>query len=152
MPETIAAISARPLSPSRASLARTQRDFAAALGRAGRDPGERPATPLEGAREAAQQLVSVALVQPLLKQLRDSSRAAPPFAPTQAEKQFAAIGDATLAQDIARAANFPLVDRLARDLLRMGAARAADIAEAAAPAPTAPPSLAGDATRAPTPR
>lgn len=70
----------------------------------------------EQAREAAEQLVSLVLVEPILAAVRESSQAAPPFAPTSGEKQFRAMLDAELAQEITRAARFPLVERLARDL------------------------------------
>lgn len=98
-----------------------QRSFAEALGAArlaeGFDAREgRPEA--AKAREAAEQLVATTLVLPVLKQLRESNNAAPPFAPTNAEKQFGALLDHRLAHDIVKGANFPMVDRLARDLLR----------------------------------
>jgi hypothetical protein len=96
----------------------SQKSFAAALGKA-QDAG--PASGLsdeDRAREAAEQLVTQTFLLPLLKQLRETDGAAPPFAATQAEKQFRALGDADLAQRIVHAARFPLVDRLARDLLK----------------------------------
>jgi Rod binding domain-containing protein len=55
-------------------------------------------------------------VQPMLKLLRDSNNAAPPFAPGPAEKQFRSLMDVELAQRIVNSANFPLVDALARRL------------------------------------
>ncbi|MCC5824502.1 MAG: hypothetical protein LAT64_09710 [Phycisphaerales bacterium] len=98
-----------------------QRSFAEALGAARRAEGlealeERDAA--NRAREAAEQLVSTTLVLPVLKQLRESNNAAPPFGPTDAEKQFGSLLDHRLAHDIVKGANFPMVDRLARDLLR----------------------------------
>lgn len=75
-------------------------------------------TPEERAREAAADFVSQTLVLPVLAQMREMNDAAEPFKPTQAEKQFGALLDARLAKDITRASGFPLVDRLARDLLR----------------------------------
>lgn len=75
-------------------------------------------TPVERkAVSTAEQLVAVALVQPLLAQMRETSNAAPPFAPTQAEKQIRALQDASVAQQIVHAARFPVVDRLARGML-----------------------------------
>lgn len=65
----------------------------------------------------AEQLVAVSLVQPLLSQMRETSRAAPPFAPTQAEKQIRALQDAGVAQQIVRSSRFPIVERLARGML-----------------------------------
>jgi Rod binding domain-containing protein len=91
-----------------------QSDFASVLGRAQHRPDE----PVEDlARRSAEQFVAMALVQPLLKQLRDNNNAAPPFAPSQGEKQFQSLMDAEVAQRMVRAAHFPLVDRLARDML-----------------------------------
>ncbi|MBX3401918.1 MAG: hypothetical protein KF699_00760 [Phycisphaeraceae bacterium] len=114
--------------PSAASSARTvdrQRDFAGILSRRFDRPGQ-VADPESEALDAARQLVSITLVQPLLAQLRATSDAAPPFAPTPAERQFRAMSDAHLAQEIVKAARFPLVDRLARDMLsRSAAGRAA---------------------------
>lgn len=100
----------------RAGSAQTdrQQDFASVLGRVETKPGE---TPDQLARRSAEQFVSMALVQPLLKQLRESNHTAPPFAPSQGEKQFQSLMDAEVAQRMVRAAHFPLVDRLARDML-----------------------------------
>lgn len=99
------------------SQADRQREFAAILSRGMERPGAKQATPQEQAKDAARQLVSIALVQPLLSQLRETSQAAPPFAPTSAERQFRAMSDAQIAQDIVKASNFPLVDVLARQML-----------------------------------
>jgi Rod binding domain-containing protein len=102
-------------------------------------------TPEQRAREAAEQLVTQSFILPLLKQMRETDHTAPPFAPSQAEKQFRALGDAGLAQQIVHAARFPLVDRLARDLLKRGGqdaqGRSADAAlkEATTSAPAATP-------------
>lgn len=74
------------------------------------------------AREAAQDFVAIAFVAPVLKQLRDSNNAAPPFAPGAAEKQFGSLMDQQVARQVVRASHFPLVDRVARDLLRTGRA------------------------------
>jgi len=94
-----------------------QREFAAILSKRVERPGSELATPEDQAKDAARQLVSIALVQPLLAQLRETSQAAPPFAPTSAERQFRAMSDAQLAQDIVKAGNFPLIDVLARQML-----------------------------------
>ena len=97
------------------ALAARQESFASVLARS--DPGaERD--PRAAARGAAEQIVSVTLVQPLLAQLRSSSMAAAPFAPSRGERQFQSLMDAHTAQDLVRAANFPLVDALAERLLR----------------------------------
>ncbi|MBK7404624.1 MAG: hypothetical protein IPJ41_08305 [Phycisphaerales bacterium] len=73
------------------------------------------------ARKAAEEFVSMVLVEPILKQVRETNRAAPPFAPTNGEKQFQSMLDARFAREFTRAARFPLVDRLARDLRSAGA-------------------------------
>lgn len=104
-----------------------QRSFADALGDARRSVGfeaRQGRTEAEKAQEAAEMLVSSTLVEPILKQLRESNNAAEPFAPTQGEKQFGALLDHRLAHDIVKAANFPMVDRLARDLLKSRGATA----------------------------
>lgn len=71
-------------------------------------------------REAAEALVAKTFIEPILAQMRESTDAAPPFAPTQAEKQFRALADAQLAQSVVERAHLPIVDRLARDLLAYG--------------------------------
>lgn len=96
-----------------------QRTFMDVIGRGGLSNGSGAVPPEAEARDAAEQLVAITFVQPILQQLRDSNDAAPPFAPTQGERQFRALLDAELAREIASAAQFPLVDRLARDLLRL---------------------------------
>jgi len=100
-----------------------QRSFAEALGdmrNADRFAAQETTTPEERARDAARKLVSTTLVEPILKQARENNRAAAPFAPTQAEKQFGSLLDHRLANDIVSASNFPIVERLAQDLLRKG--------------------------------
>jgi Rod binding domain-containing protein len=67
-------------------------------------------------REAAEELVAMTLVQPILAQLRDSSMAAEPFAPTEGEKRFGAMYDAQVARQIVRGSRFPLVEELARQM------------------------------------
>lgn len=69
-------------------------------------------------REAAENFVSIALVQPVFKQLRSTNNAAAPFAPTKAEQQFQSMIDARLAQRLVKSSNWPLVDRLAQDMLK----------------------------------
>jgi Rod binding domain-containing protein len=108
------------------SLLEHQRSFASALGRDNHVVGAGAEPARDKARTAAEQLVALAFVQPMLKQMRETSHAAPPFAPTPAERQFGALMDADLAQGIVRAWRFPLVDALAHDLLtRMDRVRAA---------------------------
>lgn len=96
-----------------------QRAFLEVLGRAARK------TPSTDARAAAEEFVALAFVQPLLKDLRNSSWGAAPFAPSAAEKSLRALADAQLARDLVRAGRWPIVDRLARDLqARSGSAGA----------------------------
>lgn len=113
--------------PPRAPLRARQQEFDAALSRqqAQARPGD-----VQSARDAAADFVAAAFIEPLLKHLRENSQAAPPFAPGPGEKQFRGIADAQIARRVARAANFPLVDRIASDLLRGGAAAGAAAASA----------------------
>lgn len=137
MTDATTSLSALPfLAPGRAPgahLAERQRSFAAVLGQEFRAPGPVAASPQERAQRTAEQLVSITFIQPILKQLRETSRASPPFAPTQAERQFGALADAEVAHQIVRAARLPLVDRVARDLLdRFEAAVRAELDAASA--------------------
>ena len=66
----------------------------------------------EEVRRSAEQLVAATFVTPLLKQVRESSQAVEPFAPTPAEKQFGALLDQRVADDLVHASNLPIVDRL----------------------------------------
>ena len=72
-------------------------------------------------RAAAEEFVAVALVQPILTQLRESNNAWGPFAPGAHEKQFGSLLDAEYASRIAPASGFGLVARLASDLRRFAA-------------------------------
>ena len=99
--------------PPARSMPEAQASFAAIMARADGAGGTRA----ERARAAAGQFVALTFVQPVLKQLRETSEAAPPFAPSEGEKQFRALLDAELAQRIVHKARFGLVDRVARDLL-----------------------------------
>lgn len=71
----------------------------------------------EMAREAATQLVAAALIMPVLESMRDSPMLRPPFAPGLAEKRFAPLLDQQIADRIAGAANFSLVDQIVDRLL-----------------------------------
>lgn len=102
-------------------VADRQRSFAGLLATDQRLAGGAPDGKTR-AREAAEQLVSITFVQPILAQMRASEGAAAPFKPSSAEKQFGALLDAELAQQVTRAARFPLVERVARDLLRQSSA------------------------------
>ena len=69
-------------------------------------------------RKAAEGLVSATFIEPILKQIRESNTAPPPFGPSRAEKQFASLLDTKLSDEIVRAANFPLVERITNQLLK----------------------------------
>jgi len=77
----------------------------------------------QATRRSAEQLVSVTFIQPMLRSMRESSQAAPPFAPTQVEKQFGPMLDARMADAMVRSSNWAIVDRIERDLLRAGGQR-----------------------------
>lgn len=96
-----------------------RRGFASVLGRARNSgaTGSGDESPEQVARRSAESLVAMTFIQPLLKQLRDTSTAAPPFAPTQGEKQFQGLMDAELAQRMVRKGNFPIVERITQQLL-----------------------------------
>jgi Rod binding domain-containing protein len=97
-----------------------QADFTSIMARSNRPVDDAPGSREAAARESAQDFVAVTLVQPLLKQLRETSHAAPPFAPSGAELQFRSMLDAQMAQRIVRASGFGIVDAVARNLLRSG--------------------------------
>ncbi len=107
------------------ALSRSQDSFSAVLNKA--RAGDASRTPEQIARESAESLVAITLVQPILAQLRETNQAAPPFEPTPAEKQFRALQDARLAQDIVRHAKFPLVERVARGVLKQSGADPAPV-------------------------
>ncbi len=88
--------------------------FSQVISRAKDKPNE---TPEQKARSAAEQLVATALVQPVLKQLRESNHAAPPFAPNEAERTFRSMSDAALAQRMVGSEHWGLIDVLARRML-----------------------------------
>lgn len=106
-----------------------QRSFRDLLGvsRSRTPPAPDGATPEERAeideqrekesREAAESMIARLFLEPVLHSARENSQAAPPFAPTDAEKQFGSFIDARVALDVVKAARLPIVDRLARDLL-----------------------------------
>lgn len=71
----------------------------------------------ERARQAAEEFVAQTLVQPILKQMRDTNRAFGPFAPGAHEKTFASMLDTEVAKSIVKSSRFPLVDAVARRLL-----------------------------------
>lgn len=73
-------------------------------------------------REAAEQLVAAALVSPVLKGLRESPWATEPFKANSAERSFRQISDAALAHRLVKSERWPLVEAVARRVLRDGVA------------------------------
>lgn len=67
--------------------------------------------------EAAEELVSGALVKPILAELRETNQAAPPFAPGRWEKTFGPLLDEEISARIVRSSRFPLVETMTRQLL-----------------------------------
>ena len=100
--------------PADTSLIQSQADFASILGRA----KSAELTPEQRAREGAEQLVAVSLVQPILKQMRENTWAAAPFAPNQAERTFRGMMDSEFAQRLVKSGRWGLVDAVARRVLR----------------------------------
>ncbi len=98
----------------------TARLTAAGWSAGGHGPRARSPAADDSPRGVAEQLVSVALVQPVLSGFRGSSMAAPPFAPTGTERAFRGMLDAALARDVVRRGNWPIVDRIARALESRG--------------------------------
>ena len=90
--------------------------FASILSRA-RD-GLDQMTPEEKARASAEEFVAQALVLPVLKQMRETNDAWGPFAPGRHEKRFGSMLDGEIASRLVRAQRFPLVERLAQDMLK----------------------------------
>ncbi len=97
------------------SLGATQRSFAEVMAIAGRGPQDQLAE-VDESRQTAEQLVATTLVEPILKQLRESNNAPPPFGPGKGEQQFRAMTDAHTAKEIVRSGQFGLVERLAQDM------------------------------------
>lgn len=109
--------------PRDAACAERQQDFARLLGRASDTPSSTGGGPAAGENasgvrsdrgKAARDLVSIALVQPILKQLRQSNNAAAPFAPGPMEKQFGTFLDAQYANSLVKSGNFGLVSAVQR--------------------------------------
>lgn len=126
---------------SDASRLNGQRSFEKAMGRATTSANATTsagATPnrQDEARAAAEELVSRALVQPILAKWREARDAAPPFGPSETERAFGSIMDAQFADRLTKGGNWGLVDAVARRIANAGgssAASAANAAEAGAP-------------------
>lgn len=72
----------------------------------------------EATREAAEQFVAKAFIEPALAVARESNKLPPPLGPSNGEKQFASLIDAQRAMDLVRSTRWPIVDRLVHDLSR----------------------------------
>lgn len=92
--------------------------FASVLSRARQDQGATDEA--SKARIAAEDFVAQALVEPVLKQMREMSQAAAPFAPNQAEKAFRTMLDGAMAQRVVKSGNWTLVDRVAERIAGNG--------------------------------
>lgn len=86
----------------------------------GTQAGAADASQEERLRSKAEEMISMALVKPVLKQMRGSENAAEPFKPGAWEKQFAPMLDARWAKSIVSSENWDLVDAVARGLLKNG--------------------------------
>ncbi|MFZ4574379.1 MAG: hypothetical protein ACOYN0_08270 [Phycisphaerales bacterium] len=86
--------------------------FAQVLARAEGEPPRSAAA----ARDAAEQLISVALVQPIFERIRASNQAAPPFGPGDTEKTFGGLLDAEMARRMTKSGQWPLVEAVASRL------------------------------------
>jgi Rod binding domain-containing protein len=106
---------ARAESTDASSLAGRQASFSQIIAR---ETGREETTPEQRARRAAEQFVASSLVEPILKQMRSASDIPPPFGPSQAEKQFRSLMDTQVARNIVTRANWPVVDRVAADLIK----------------------------------
>jgi len=83
-------------------------------------------TPEEAARRAAEEFVSISMVQPILASLRETEDAAAPFAPGDAERRFRPMLDAEIARRIVQREDYALVNEVARRMLeRTGGAAGA---------------------------
>lgn len=84
-------------------------------------PANRPTHTAEqraNALDTAQKLVSTTLIKPILSQARAARDAPAPWGQTQAEKQFGALLDNRIADDISKAAGFPIAQRIADQIIQ----------------------------------
>lgn len=111
--------------------------------------GARPTTSLNmnaderkaQARQAAEDFVAVAFVQPIFKNLRNSHlgpELPPPLGPGPGEKQFRSLADSQVARQLVKATKWPVVENLTDRLLHPKAGRAQFTTEALKNAPTLP--------------
>ncbi len=90
-----------------------------ALAGGGAGPGRTP-------RQAAEEFVAFARVQPLLASLRDPNDAAEPFAPGDAERRLGPLLDAEIAHRIVKKSGYGLVSAVEAQLTRAPAPEGPD--------------------------
>ncbi|MEL6796706.1 MAG: hypothetical protein AAFO89_07760 [Planctomycetota bacterium] len=88
----------------------------------------RGAASVDDVRQAAEDLVANAFIAPVLRQMRETSDAAPPFQQTPSEKQFGQMLDIETARQIVRKSDLPIVDRLTQTFEQLQA-RSIDLRE-----------------------
>ncbi len=125
---------AEPASAEAAQAAR-QQDFASTL--AGQLSGPGASRQHADPRKAAEDFVAIALIQPILKTLRESDKSPPPLGPGPAEKQFRSLADAQVARQIVRGGRWPLIDSMVRTLESGVNARGTTQVQTGSPADTA---------------
>ena len=69
-------------------------------------------------REESRKLVAEAFITPLLAKIRDHSKAAAPFGPTDAEKRFGPIFDRAVADSMSRPDRFPMIAAVERSIMQ----------------------------------
>lgn len=74
--------------------------------------------PYEVAKAGAQELVATALVLPILQMMRNDPLKSDLFGDSVGERTFGPLLDAEIANSVTRGAHIPLVDALARGLLK----------------------------------
>ncbi len=103
--------------------------FAQVISRLGTSEPKSEGALAKKAREAAEEFVAISMVQPILAQLREQPLVDPedmgPLAPGRGEKMMRPLLDAQAAKGIVQAANWPMVERLAQQLLAKATALSA---------------------------
>ncbi len=113
------AASRLPFGAGKAVLDGKQREFSRVLGRVNpaiqaAELGTETNSAKAKRRQAAEDMVAISLVQPILKSVRENNNAAAPFGPGPAEKQFGVFMDAAWARSMVKSGNFQLVNSVER--------------------------------------
>ena len=116
---TASAASRLPFGAGKAVLDGKQREFSRVLGRVNpaiqaAELGTETNSAKAKRRQAAEDMVAISLVQPILKSVRENNNAAAPFGPGPAEKQFGVFMDAAWARSMVKSGNFQLVNSVER--------------------------------------